>query len=981
MGSALVERRREQLEKYLVQVHTTIPGSPHLARFLANAPLDEAWAAGTVTPEAAAAPGGSRPSESLRNQSGAEPELIRVLKAGDIVRVQDLLIAGENIEVVDANLNSPLHLACAGGHHFAVQALLLRHARIDARDHKRRTPLHVAAMSGKLECVKLLVDKAQVDTRDDNLQTPLHLAALNGHTAAIPLLVASGAKVDAVDHRQQTPLHLAALVGHADVIRELLKHGAQAGKEDSQGRSPLKCAIYGKHLGCARILASADKGGSSAKPQSTGVASAAAPEESEGAAPPSTKLRGTGLQIGAKRPTASRGLVRVHLSHLDTHTAAPLQLSTTVGDLIAFVRKKMPQTQEVELEATITPRSGSGKMVLAADTCPLGAMQMNWPPHIVEVGGDEKFKFVLSPKPEGADDVPQIVKACISRIEALGLGEPGLFRVSGSSTEVKRFMELYNRLSFLDLSGVSDIHTCTGILKHHLRLREPLLTFKMFPEWSAATSAAVSLPEQLQLFRAALQKLPRKNQLTLAAILELLDKVAALASVNKMNMANLATVFGPTLLRSEADEDQYTMVGSNCVLILLENAPHFCEFLRSGTQQQPASELVKPSTLQSSSPISSAAPSAAVSQLGSPAAAAAPKPKPSYQSPPPRMSAALAALIAADSPGGDMPQTAKPAGDELGNLVTELTESRGLSRASTAPVLPSMSKPAPKPSYPPGPPSLVDRDQHFYRTALVCKWKDGPGPLAEYFEVEMDTDGGSGNKFKLVGTTSDRYFVQPLTYPPNATVRVALRLRALNAAGKSSFSRAILLIHPAGSKFSEQPLPGNAVLPGSIAGEPASAVSTRDIAPLQMQVVPASSSAPESAAPLSVAPVEETVKVPVADIEGLGSSAEAELLRTLETITIAQQAVTVEPSVNPESLETPDSTRLSEPVTEATPGQSVDEMLSSLDSMMQDLNLPVVATQASARKPSIRRKPSMRNADASVDDLLGELAELTKGTK
>lgn len=49
--------------------------------------------------------------------------------------------------------------------------------------------------------------------------------------------------------------------------------------------------------------------------------------------------------------------------------------------------------------------------------------------------------------------------------------------------------------------------------------------------------------------------LPSENQALLKVLLVHLRKVCEHSSVNKMQMPNLATVFGPTLLRAKAVND------------------------------------------------------------------------------------------------------------------------------------------------------------------------------------------------------------------------------------------------------------------------------------------------------------------------------------------------------------------------------------------------------------------------------------------
>eukprot|EP00004_Rigifila_ramosa_P017878 TRINITY_DN4399_c1_g1_i1.p1 TRINITY_DN4399_c1_g1~~TRINITY_DN4399_c1_g1_i1.p1 ORF type:complete len:420 (+),score=91.36 TRINITY_DN4399_c1_g1_i1:70-1260(+) len=119
---------------------------------------------------------------------------------------------------------------------------------------------------------------------------------------------------------------------------------------------------------------------------------------------------------------------------------------------------------------------------------------------------------------------------------------------------------------------------------------------------------------------------------------------------------------------------------------------------------------------------------------------------------------------------------------------------------------------------PPAAPVVREKEQLFYRTALVCRWKPAvAGGTPDKYEVELDTAAGNGTKFELVSLQSDTVFVHPLPQMALMTVRISLRIRAVNAAGKSPYSVPVMLIHPSGSPFSEEPLPPGVTLPAAIA--------------------------------------------------------------------------------------------------------------------------------------------------------------------
>ena len=97
--------------------------------------------------------------------------------------------------------NTPLHLACQGGHHAMEKALLAAGALRTAHNSNSLSCLHYAAQNGHLACVTMLMGRpenqkmspAEIDAQDGHGQTALHLAAHGGHRYCCAALLAAGA--------------------------------------------------------------------------------------------------------------------------------------------------------------------------------------------------------------------------------------------------------------------------------------------------------------------------------------------------------------------------------------------------------------------------------------------------------------------------------------------------------------------------------------------------------------------------------------------------------------------------------------------------------------------------------------------------------------------------------------------------------------------------------------------------------------------
>ncbi|XP_046882405.1 rac GTPase-activating protein 1-like [Hypomesus transpacificus] len=157
--------------------------------------------------------------------------------------------------------------------------------------------------------------------------------------------------------------------------------------------------------------------------------------------------------------------------------------------------------------------------------------------------------------------VPPLVICCVKEIERRGLHEVGLYRVSGSERTVKELKKLFLQGKTMPpLGKVEDINAITGLLKDFLRsLQEPLLTFCL----NRAFMEAAEIQDDgnsLSLMCQTISELPQPNRDTLAFLMVHLQRVAQCVDT-KMNITNLARVFGPTLVgHAVQDPDPMTIL-------------------------------------------------------------------------------------------------------------------------------------------------------------------------------------------------------------------------------------------------------------------------------------------------------------------------------------------------------------------------------------------------------------------------------------
>uniref|UniRef100_A0A672HG73 ABR activator of RhoGEF and GTPase n=1 Tax=Salarias fasciatus TaxID=181472 RepID=A0A672HG73_SALFA len=152
--------------------------------------------------------------------------------------------------------------------------------------------------------------------------------------------------------------------------------------------------------------------------------------------------------------------------------------------------------------------------------------------------------------------VPYIVRQCIEEVEKRGIDEVGIYRISGVATDIQALKLAFdtNTKDILVMLSDMDINAIAGTLKLYFReLPEPLLTDRLYPAFMEGIALADPAAKENCMMH-LLRSLPDPNLMTFLTLLEHLKRVAEKEPINKMSLHNLATVFGPTLLRPSESE-------------------------------------------------------------------------------------------------------------------------------------------------------------------------------------------------------------------------------------------------------------------------------------------------------------------------------------------------------------------------------------------------------------------------------------------
>ncbi|XP_030847640.1 active breakpoint cluster region-related protein isoform X2 [Strongylocentrotus purpuratus] len=154
-------------------------------------------------------------------------------------------------------------------------------------------------------------------------------------------------------------------------------------------------------------------------------------------------------------------------------------------------------------------------------------------------------------------NIPNIITLCVEEIDRRGVHEMGIYRISGSSADIQKLKKAFeqslatfpnDRRNITAMLKQSDIHAVAGLLKSYLReLPEPLFTHVLYPQFVDGLQLTDPVAKK-KCFLSLLKNVVEPNRTIIFLIFNHLRRIAKEEEKNKMNLHNLSTVFGPTLL-------------------------------------------------------------------------------------------------------------------------------------------------------------------------------------------------------------------------------------------------------------------------------------------------------------------------------------------------------------------------------------------------------------------------------------------------
>ncbi|XP_056307637.1 ankyrin repeat domain-containing protein 26 [Danio aesculapii] len=186
-----------------------------------------------------------------------EKDLGKVHKAafsGDVVKLRQLAKKND-LNQLDKENRTALHIACACGHTDVVQFLVESKVKLNLCDNQNRSALMKAVQCEQDRSVSLLLEhEADPNLVDINGNTALHLSARIPSLPVALQLLEHSANINAQNKDGNTPLMLALMENHADMTELLLKEGADVNVKNQEQRSALMIAACNGQISMVRLL-------------------------------------------------------------------------------------------------------------------------------------------------------------------------------------------------------------------------------------------------------------------------------------------------------------------------------------------------------------------------------------------------------------------------------------------------------------------------------------------------------------------------------------------------------------------------------------------------------------------------------------------------------------------------------------------------------------------------------------------------------
>ncbi|KAF2905112.1 hypothetical protein ILUMI_01061 [Ignelater luminosus] len=183
-----------------------------------------------------------------------ENSLSYIVSKGNAKKLNELALAGRNVNEKDKFGLTPLHVAVRTAMTEMVEILIRNGANTNATDSSGKTPLHWSVIEGSLDILKLLLAAKGMDANvvDDHGRTALHYAVIVRPQHQIEIIRTLWVTdYDITDENGRTPLVWAAHLGYTECADWFLDDVSR-----EQINESLHCAVRNEHIDTVKLLLS-----------------------------------------------------------------------------------------------------------------------------------------------------------------------------------------------------------------------------------------------------------------------------------------------------------------------------------------------------------------------------------------------------------------------------------------------------------------------------------------------------------------------------------------------------------------------------------------------------------------------------------------------------------------------------------------------------------------------------------------------------
>ncbi|XP_076863224.1 LOW QUALITY PROTEIN: ankyrin repeat domain-containing protein 26 [Brachyhypopomus gauderio] len=178
----------------------------------------------------------------------------RAAFTGHVAKLKQLAKKND-LNQLDKENRTPLHIACVHGHTEVVHFLVESKVKLNLCDNQKRSALMKAVQCQQDRCVSVLLEHdADPNLVDINGNAALHMAARIPSLPVALQLLEHEANINAQNKEGNTPLIVSVEENHADMTECLLKEGADVNVKNQEQRSALMIAACNGQISTVRLL-------------------------------------------------------------------------------------------------------------------------------------------------------------------------------------------------------------------------------------------------------------------------------------------------------------------------------------------------------------------------------------------------------------------------------------------------------------------------------------------------------------------------------------------------------------------------------------------------------------------------------------------------------------------------------------------------------------------------------------------------------